>query len=232
MKKTFFTILFLGLSVYSTQAQFLLDRLDPSGAAGGALRNKYTNSKKEGIEGSPYINNNFSLANIEGIPNNILMRYNGGKDEMEYILDENGKKDTLVLRKADPLKTIVFKTPSTTYKYVPYVNNKGVSTYGYLVVLSEKNNVILYKQESVAYIPAKQASNSYQTSSSAKYNRAEDRYFLKTENGTSPFPDSKKKLLALYPDQKSALETFLKENKISFSKESDLIKLTAFIATM
>ncbi|AWG24008.1 hypothetical protein [Flavobacterium kingsejongi] len=231
MKKTFFTILFLGLSVYSSQAQFLLDKLDPSGASGGALRNKYSNAKKEGIEGSPYPHPNFSLANIEGIPNNIMMRYNGGKDELEYIIENEGKRDTLVLRKVDPLKTVVFKN-NTTYKYLPYVDHKGVATEGYLILVNEKNNVGLYKKESISLLPARKASNSYQASTPAKYARTEDRYFLKTENGTSPFPDSKKKLLALYPDKKSAIETYLKENKISFSKESDLIKLTAFIATM
>lgn len=229
MKKTFFTILFLGLSIYSTQAQQLLDRIDPTHSS--ALR-KYSNPKKEGIEGSPYINSYFDMANIEGIPNNIMMRYNGGKDEMEYILDENGKKDTLVLKKADQLKTIIFKNKNIKYEYVPYTNAKGESIYGYLVVLSEKNNVTLYKQESIVLMPAKEAANSYQSSSPARYVRSEDRYYIKTVNGTSPFPDSKKKLLALYPDKKSAIETYLKENKTSFKKESDLIKLTAFIATM
>lgn len=66
----------------------------------------------------------------------------------------------------------------------------------------------------------------------AKYVKMDDTFFLKNKDkGTSKFPDNKKGLLKLFPDKKEAIESFLKENKIDFDSESDLMKIIDFIAT-
>ena len=48
--------------------------------------------------------------------------------------------------------------------------------------------------------------------------------------GISEFPGSKKELIKLFPDKKQSIEAFFKEQKISFDKEADMIKIVDFLA--
>jgi hypothetical protein len=45
-------------------------------------------------------------------------------------------------------------------------------------------------------------------------------------------PRKKKELLTLFPEKASQIEQFLKEKKISFNDENDLLLLTAYLSTL
>jgi cephalosporin hydroxylase len=65
----------------------------------------------------------------------------------------------------------------------------------------------------------------------AKFNKESDAYYLKDTNGNiSDFPESKKQLTKLFPDKKTAIENFVKENKIDFDADADRVKIVDFLA--
>jgi hypothetical protein len=53
--------------------------------------------------------------------------------------------------------------------------------------------------------------------------------FFIGDNNNNFLPASKKNIIKMFSDKKSAVESFIKENKIAFSNEDDLVKLIDFL---
>ncbi|MGV3696483.1 hypothetical protein [Flavobacterium sp.] len=190
-------------------------------------RNKHSIYSPKNTMGSPYINDKFLPATISNVTQSAMMRYDGYNDEFEFI---DTTSDTLVLHKSDKFNTISFKVGSAKYKLVEY-SKKDTNVTGYLQWVAEKNNVTLYKRQSVEYIAERKATTSFEVNQPAKFERHKDVYYFKHgDNAVAEFPTNRKGLLKLYPDRKSELETFIKENKIDFDQETDLVKLIGFLA--
>jgi hypothetical protein len=182
---------------------------------------------KSHVEGSPYWNPNFAPALVNDVAQVAMMRYEANEDEFEFI---NAAKDTLMLSKEARFNTITFTSTHTKYKFVNYKNDKGEDVNGYLILLSEKNNFKLYKKQTITFIKEREATSSYDMNQSARFEKGDEIFYFKDkENPIMKFPDSKKKLLKLFPEKKTELEAFIKENKIDFERESDLIELAIFL---
>jgi hypothetical protein len=185
---------------------------------------KYEPSK---VKGSPYLNKMYAPATVSGVTGNAMMRYDVFNDEFEFV---NSTRDTLVLNKVEPYNSITFTITNTNYKLVNY-NAKGKATKGYLIWLYEKNNLTLFKKQNIIYTKERMATSGFDKSTPATFDRAEDTYYFKNgNNGISEFPANKKGLLKLFPEKKTELETFFKQNKIDFEKDSDVIKVAGFLA--
>jgi uncharacterized protein YneR len=183
---------------------------------------------KSNVEGSPYWNTAFTPALVNDVPQVAMMRYEANADEFEFI---NTNKDTLVLSKEERFSTITFKLTNTKYKFVNYIDKKGEDVNGYLILLADKNNFVFYKKQTINFIKEKFETSSYDISQSARFERGNDIFYFKDKGkAIAEFPNSKKKLIKLFPEKKTELETFIKENKIDFDKESDLIKLANYLA--
>ena len=182
-------------------------------------------------KGSPYSLLIFTYAKVENVDQKALMRYNIFKDEFEFI--DVKKNDTLVLDKIDDFSKITFPATNKKYNLVNYTSTKGIKTRGYLINLYEKAGFALYKKENISFYDEKIAKTSLETNMPARYDKSSDSYFLKNKNNEIfEFPDSKKKLIKLYPDKKEVVENFVKENKISFQKEEDMAKIIDFLVTL
>ncbi|MCZ8197815.1 MAG: hypothetical protein O9267_09425 [Flavobacterium sp.] len=190
---------------------------------------KYNSNLKTKIVGSPYTQKMFSQAKVGTVEQKNFVRYNVFNDEFEFI---SAQKDTLILDKIEDFGTIVFTETNKKYQLTTYTNSKNKLFYGYVINLKELNGFILFKKENITFMEEKIAKTSLEVNMPAKFVKSGDTFFLKNkEKGTSEFPENKKGLLKLFPDKKEAIETFLKENKIDFDSESDLIKIIDFIAT-
>jgi hypothetical protein len=171
----------------------------------------------------------FSQAKVGTVEQKNFMRYNVFNDEFEFI---SAQKDTLILDKIEDFGTIVFPETNKKFQLVAYTNSKNKLFYGYLISLKENNGFALFKKESIQYVEEKIAKTSMEVNMPAKYIKMDDTFFLKNkEKGTSEFPENKKGFVKLFPDKKEVIETFLKENKINFDSESDLMKIIDFIAS-
>lgn len=219
MKQTFFislAFLFLSINTFSQEGKMV----------GGTFWNPEKQKNKP--IGSPYLQSMFSPATIDNIKTQANTRYNVFKDEFEFI---SQKGDTLVLDKIEDFGSITFKGNNKKYKLVVYTDNKNSLTNGYLIELYAKANFTLYKKENISLSEGKIAKTTFEKDMPARYSKKEDAFFLKNPNGnTTEFPDGKKTLIKMFPDKKQAIETYLKENKIDFDNERDLIKLVDFMA--
>lgn len=190
---------------------------------------KYNSNLKTKIVGSPYTQKMFAQAKVGSIDQKTFMRYNVFNDEFEFI---SAQKDTLILDKIEDFGIIVFPETNKKFQLVTYTNSKNKLFYGYLQNLKENNGFAIFKKENIQFVEGKIAKTSMEVNMPAKYVKMDDTFFLKNKDkGTSEFPENKKGLLKLFPDKKEAIESFLKENKIDFDSESDLMKVIDFIAT-
>jgi hypothetical protein len=193
----------------------------------GTYRNKSINPVKP--MGSPYNQEIFQFANVEGITENAKMRYNLFKDEFEFLTP---KSDTLILDKNEDFVKLNFIATNTKYKLVNYINTNDKFDYGYLIDIYQKDNIGLFKKDNIEFNEEKIAKTTLENNMPAKYFKVKSTYFLKTKESIFEFPSNKKKLIKLFLDKKEAIEVFVKENKIDFDKEQDLIKIVDFISIL
>ncbi|MFZ4680420.1 MAG: hypothetical protein ACOYLP_09655 [Flavobacterium sp.] len=176
--------------------------------------------------GSPYPNKAFLHAKVGDVVQNALLRYNACYDEFEFI---NSKNDTLVLNNAAAFSTITITYPKALYQYVNFTEKSGKLNTGYLVSLFEKNGYLLYKRQKIKYYDAIPAKSSYDTSTQARFVPLKDTFFIKINDGEIfELPTNKKELLKLFPEKKTDIEIFIKQNEIDLEKEPDVIKLIEF----
>ena len=225
MRKRFFVtiiVLFLHLVSFSQSQSFLV-------SIGGKIFHNPT-SETNRILGTPYTQSKFAYAEIENIPDKHFMRYNAYGDNFEFITFKN---DTLEMLKVDDYNNITFTNPHKKYSYLSYISNTKGRMKGYLVELYSNGSFSLYKKEAITYYAGKKARTSQESDLPASYSKVSYSYFFKTKTGNIiPFPESKKQLIKLYPDNKEGIEAFLKENKIDFDADADRIKIIHFLSTL
>ena len=226
MKKQIIVAVTLLCSVFGfSQQQGTITKLEDSGLR---LSEMYTHKKLITTQGSPYLMQAFTLAKVANISSSAMMRYNAANDQFEFI---NSAGDTLSLNKSQPFDDITFTIQKVNYRLVDYKEKSGKVTNGYLVKLMEKNGFVLYKRQKIIYRDAQPAKSSYDTATPAKFTPAEDTFFLQKGDGEIlELPNSKKGFLKLYPDKKTELEAYIKQNNIDPEKEQGVIKLVDFLA--
>lgn len=229
MKKIFFSTL-CSFMIFSASGQNTIDLFSRTNV--DLHRNNRLESKYEKAVGTPYTNDKFSLASINNVASPVLVRYNAEADEIEVENKESEKK-YFTLPKDKEYNQIAFKNGTYKFVLVNYKDVKGAEVNGYLIEKFVKNDVTLFKKEKVNYIKGKEAENSYTMSSPAKLVRAKDEFYIQLKNKEIvEFPKNKKKFIAMFESKKDAINTYLKENDISFSEENDMAKVTEFISTL
>lgn len=216
----------LFLTIVSFNVNFaqirLSDFFDTTIAKDMAINNAKRYNK---INGSPYINTVFMNGLIGENKQPFLLRYNAESDEIELKLDE---ENIYVIPKETKFQNISIGL--NNYKLTSYTDFKGQFVTGYLIEKS-KGAISLMKREKMIIKPEKIAQSSYETYEPAKFIRGNDEYYLKLkDNSVVVFPKNKKGIIELFPNQKQAIEEYIKTNKTSFSNESNMIQLVQFIS--
>ena len=179
------------------------------------------------VQGSMYFIDAFMPAKIECLKEIIPpLRYNAYKDEIEFKKDN----ELYYIVKTDSCDVMI---DNRRYRHVYYQENNE-TTKGYLLVLSSdlKAKHLLFRKDKIRYNPPVLAATSYQTDKPASLTKEDPVYFLSTSLGILQMPRKKKELLTLFPEKVSQIEQFLKEKKISFNDENDLLLLTAYLSTL
>jgi hypothetical protein len=214
-------ILFILVANLSFSQARIFDQLDPANS--GSLM--VNNERYEKVQGFPYVTQTFMLGYIGVSKQNLLFRYNNEADNIEVKFDE---EKVYVLTKEDKFGSVLIG--QNNYVLLNYTNLNGESIYGYLI---EKNKgaVSLMKRERIIIKKEKKVESSYDTYEPPKFVRGNDEFYLKLkDNSVVAFPKNKKGILELFPDQKQAIDDFIKTNKTSFTNESSMIQLVQFIS--
>ncbi len=189
------------------------------------MRGNRPSTKENIVDGTPYINgNNFEKVVIKGYSKNVQnLRYNAYEDEMEF---KDGN-DTYYTNKEEGLK-IDFPALKKTYQCVNYsFDNKN--RFGYLVVLVDNPKYSLFKQEKIELLKGEKSPSAYSKDANDYYVKQKDLYIIKKENSYFKMPKNQKEFINDFSLNKTEFDKFIKENKLSFSKEEDLKKIINYL---
>jgi hypothetical protein len=217
----------LCMFAFSANAQLLMDALDPT-ASGTLFRNDVMNKKDLAeIKGSAYLVDEFRLADVAGIKQQIMVRYNALTDMIEV---ETPKKEVFSLMKKEPFNTITIIPFTDKIKLLNY-KTKETEIYGYLVELFNSNKIALYRRDRVILQKGKEALNTYSPAVPARYVKANEEFFI-SKNGEMAFPAprNKKELLETFPEKKTEITDFIKKNDYSHKDEKSIINIMRYIS--
>lgn len=187
----------------------------------------FLEEKEITVKGSHYIDPKFEPSKVNGYDGTTpLMRYNAYKDEIEFI-DSN---KVYYLIKTDSTKV---KLSNKLYTYMLYNDGKD-NQRGYLLELLHNVNskFSVFKKEKIVFVPEYVPSSTYQEAKPAYYKKEGDKYYLGVNGTVYNMPTKKKDFIALLPNHNESIESFIKDNKISFKNENDFIKLLNFMNTL
>ncbi|MCW3160375.1 hypothetical protein [Chryseobacterium oryctis] len=173
------------------------------------------------ITGTPYLDKNFNKAKVSQKYEEVPIRYNSYKDEIEFKKNET----ILVLPKDSEFSKIQF----TNSKQIIALIETSDDLSGYFFKLVDGKNS-LYKKDKIIFIDIVPAANSYAADKPAAFKKLPSIYYIQTEKGEYiKRPKNPKDIIAQFPDKKESLNIFFKSNKIKFDKEEDLVKLINFL---
>lgn len=226
MKKLLLTSILLSFIVFGN-AQQIMDSMDPS-SSGALYRNNVLNKKiTSKTEGSMYLADEFRLANVSGVPQQIMIRYNAMMDMIEV---QNEKKEIFSLIKKEPYNTITILPYNNIIKLLNYKTKEG-EVNGYLVELFSSDNIALYRRDRIVLQKGKEAVNTYLTATPARYVKTNEEYYLSLKNETAiPMPKNKKEFQNLFPMKKEEIAVYLKKNNFSLKEEKSVIEMAAFLS--
>lgn len=221
--KLLITLLLLSVNVISSQQ--LMNILDPSGTS--SLERSRLENKKKNIAGSPFDEEKYMPAKISGVNETAMVRYNAYSDQIEVEVEDK----SYFLPKKDEYNIITFIGTDKIISLKSYIDSKGINTYGYLFEIASNPNSKVFVKKQVVLTPEKEPISSYDSYVPAKYNKAIDEYYFEHKGQIKLMAKSKKDLINMFPNKKTEIQSYLKENKVSFKDEKDIIKLVTFLET-
>jgi hypothetical protein len=221
MKKTFLIFSFLAFNFLISQQTLSVNQVTGDQSVFSGIKSTAgKNLTYDEIQGTPYLDKVFYKAKVAASYEEVPIRYNSYKDEIEFQKD--GK--TLVLPKDNKFARIEIKSPKQIFVLLDTKDDSS----GYFIELANGKNS-LYKKIKTIFRDAVPASNSYASDKPAQFKIQEPVYYIKTESIFIKKPKNQKEILEQFPDKKEILNTFFKSNKIKFDKDDDLIKLVNFL---
>lgn len=232
MKNVFIAIFITLLGFNFAGAQEYVGNVDQIGNQGGLMLSTSKPRTNVDIEGTPYITDNYTPIKLTSFEDkNFQARYNGFNGDMEVLDVDKGK--VFVLNKNFNNYEVDFIGLKKTYKVFKYVDESGVLSNDFFVVLTSNNNLKLLKKENVKYYGERIATSTYDKARKATYKRANDAYFIVIgETNAQPFSAKKKDIAEQFSESSDKILDFIKINKLNTSKDEDLIRVINYISTL
>lgn len=172
-------------------------------------------------EGSPFIYPQYKKASIANNKTLVDMRYNAYKDEVEIV--NNGQNMTIFKR---PEYSPIHIIDSDEYIYLLDYTYNGKKMTGYLFQVKKCQGFDILMRISKSFDKGRYAQDSFDLDKTNSYEDVPDVFFIKKDNGeVLQLPDTKKKLIELFPDKKVKIEQSIKVNKIDTRKLESVTQL-------
>lgn len=187
------------------------------------LRSTNIDKNSENIEGSPFLTEDFVEGDVytnSGSFKGVKMKYD--RQEGVFLFNLNNQ-----LQYLDPLPSVLKVVYDKQSFVVRKYSIKSKANIGYVVRL-DSGKVSLYAKKNVYFRPAEPPKALESASHPAKFTSAPDNYFLQFGNGSLVLFDGVKDIYELFPDLAESLKVYIKKEKLSTKKESDLIAITQF----
>jgi len=229
MKKISIFSLFLLLVVGFAQAQLLqsyeirqtMDFYNSNKIIDGAWKNILTEDQ---IMGSPYLSKEFSVGTIYTMQrmqyDSILLRYNIYQDELQF---KNPAGEIMSIGTPEIVEKAVFDKNELVY--LPY-NSVGKTKKGFFLLVEQGKAWFLIKPQ-VGFQEATEPA-AYKDAEPAKFISKADDFYIRTGNEVAVLINSKKDLIAAFPDNNDKIESFISKNKIKTNKKEGLAEVVRY----
>lgn len=170
------------------------------------------------IEGSPYLDDNFEIGIVytkDQNSYNIPLRLNLHQDGFEF---KSGDRE-LLISKPEILVKILLKGK----EYVYYKLNKKNSFVE--LIVSGKSSLICKK---TVILNEEQLPAAYKDGKPAHFSRRKDLLYIINQENKAFLIKNRKTFYEVFNDRKNEISKYIKNEKISYKKQSDLKKLVQY----
>jgi hypothetical protein len=189
----------------------------------GSQYNRMFDEKNE-IIGSPYENSQFEpgeiFTNTQQHFSGILLRYNMNSNQMEFKRPEG---DIFEISPADMIDSVLIG--SSKYIYAA-CKSGSKSLKGYFKVLAGGTPALLLRMNVI--LKAAEPAAPYKEPVPASFERRPDEFYLLPSAGEAVKLSGKKDLLEILTSHTDEMEQFIKNNKVKFNKQEDLVSLMQY----
>ena len=183
-------------------------------------KNSYTNAEAKGSE---YFDDKFKSAYVryfgKNLNQNIFLRYNAYKDEVEFTNNPKAVSSDKILMKNI---NISCQIEGKKYNYVNYVNGNNIKKKGYLVELFQGTKYTFCEKRMKIFMEGSEAKTSLERSFPPRYVKKFE-YFVSTNQ--SLFKEiklNKKSIIDILNVEEGLLKKIIKEKKLKFKRPSDI----------
>ncbi|MFS4415852.1 hypothetical protein [Maribacter sp. 2307ULW6-5] len=173
-------------------------------------------------EGSPYIDDTFSPAQVNNLEKTSLMRYNAAQDLMEVMQDDGS---AMVLSKAIRYRVALKDGSGKVYENHVFLED-GEKKNGYFIPLgSVGKDKVLYKKEFIKFVKGQLAKSSLEQDIPPRFERTKDRFYVNEgANGDLvELPTSKNVFIKAFPEKN--LKSFFKKHRPDLKSPEGLKKV-------
>lgn len=175
-------------------------------------RSGYTNPLS--TEGTAYLYAEYKKAKIANNTTLVDMRYNAYKDEVEII--NNGQNMTIYKR---PEYSPIHIIDSNERLYLLEYPYDGKKVTGYLFEVKKNDELTIFIKISKTYNKGSYAQDSFDKDKDNVYEDLDDVFYVQRNNGEIlQIPNTKKKLIEMFPEKKNKIERTIKESKLDTKK--------------
>ncbi len=186
-------------------------------------KNPYTNPK---IKGSEYFDNMFKPAEVKyfdkDLNENIFLRYNAYKDEIEFSNNPKTLSSDKILMKN---MSISCSIEGEKYVYTNYINLNEFRKKGYLIVLFLGKKYALYEKRIKVFMEGSEAKTSLERSFDPRFVEKFKYYVSKNNSEKKEIKINKKNLVEFLDLDAKNKKIIIKQNKLKFKTVSDIITI-------
>lgn len=181
-----------------------------------------SNSMPSNVIGSPYLNEEFAIGTVsikDAESYQTYLRYNAFNDELEM---RNGNTTNAVMKR-DYISVRLGRDVYTIHSYAVSGGEKN----GYFNALN-KGEVVLLRKRQMNLRQGQAATSSYGKDKPPKFELVESYYISINGETAQPLKLNKKAVLAVFSENSSDLNAYVKKNKLKLKSEAEVLKLLEY----
>ena len=181
------------------------------------------------IQGTHYYNENFEVATLDYFGKELndkgFMRYNAFRDEIEMASTTSQNESDLILMKSNDIVPVI---GGEKYIYIPHRLEDGRAYIGYLVLLHEGKNHVVYVKRQKVFMEEVVARTGLENPFPPRF--VDNIQIYVSTNGDTPTPLrlSKKGVSSFFKENSDKIRKFIKANKLKVSETSAIKKIFEF----
>ncbi len=182
-----------------------------------------TNPIYDKIEGTPYLQETFVAARINGAVETKFVRFNAFDNAIEINL---GNGQMMILDKRTTYLIDVLDGSNRVYQTLSYRNDAGQIEMSFFERIHEDEMFALYLKERVKLVRGVKDQQAYGGDKPDNFLKVNNVYFISNFRSKTPdlleVPRKRKDFYKLFPKREKEIEKFVKDNKLDVNAPKDI----------